>query len=47
MDENKTGVRQGDGLSQILFNCFLEKMIGVEEWNSGKEITGLGGGRIV
>lgn len=30
--EIKTGVRQGDGLSPLLFNCTLEK--GVREWNT-------------
>lgn len=43
--EVKTGLRQGDGLSPLLFNCVLEKIM--REWNKrcpptikiGKEIT--------
>lgn len=47
--EIKTGVRQGDGLSPILFNCVLEKVI--REWKKGisdKEAfrIGRGNGRI-
>lgn len=36
--EIKTGVRQGDGLSPLLFNCVLEKVI--REWR--KELKNLG-----
>ena len=32
--EIKTGVRQGDGLSPLLFNCVLEKVI--QEWRKQK-----------
>ena len=37
--EIKTGVRQGDGLSPVLFNCVLEKTI--REWEKDLERKGL------
>lgn len=37
--EVKTGVRQGDGLSPLLFNCALEKVI--QEWRKQKTVLNI------